>query len=150
LVDRNHLLHKAVRTSNENLYKYLLNFNVNVNSLDEYQCSPLFYGVSLKDKKAILYLSKKGGSVICPTDELFEMLVKELKTDNLSFFELLYHIEFKETLRQETNNEGRNVLHISAILGADKCLKYILEKFKFNVKSKDNYGKMYIDYLRNN
>ena len=31
------------------------------------------------------------------------MIVKEIKEDNALFFELLYHIEFKETLPQETN-----------------------------------------------
>ena len=80
-----------------------MNFNVDINHLDESDCTPLYYAIAQKDKKAIVYLSKKGGFVICPSDELFKMIVKEIKEDNASFFELLYHIEFKETLPQETN-----------------------------------------------
>jgi hypothetical protein len=72
-----------------------------------------------------------------------------LLSDDVSFFELLYHIEFKETLLEETNIEGRNALHLAALLNADKCLGYLLQKFKFNVKIKDNYGKTYTDYAKN-
>jgi ankyrin repeat protein len=98
LVNRNFLLHKAVKAENENLYKYFLQFEVDVNQIDRDESSPLFYAVSRRDKKAILYLTKKGGNVICPTDELFEMMGEALEKDDWKFFELLYHIEFKETL----------------------------------------------------
>lgn len=59
---------------------------------------------------------------------------------------MLYHVEFKETLRDVVNYEGRTALHLAALFKAQKCLKFLLEKFKFNVKQKDKYGKAYLDY----
>jgi hypothetical protein len=64
--------------------------------------------------------------VECPKDNLFDLIVKELKTDNVAFFELLYHIEFKETLREQVDWEGRSVLHKAAIQNASNCIKYLV------------------------
>jgi len=38
---------------------------------------------------------------------------------------MLYHVEFKETLRDVVNYEGRTALHLAAILKAHKSLKFL-------------------------
>ena len=80
---------------NENLYKYFLNFKIDINKEDENNCSPLYYAIVNQDKIAIQYLIRKDCKILCLEDELFQVIIKELMKDNLSFFELLYHIEFK-------------------------------------------------------
>jgi ankyrin repeat protein len=139
-----------MQSGNLALLNYFLSFSPDVNKLDEDECSPLYYAVNKRDKKAILALVKKGGGVICSSDELFQIIAEALEKDDLGFFELLYHIEFKDTLKEQLNTEGRNCLHMAACLGAKKCLEYLLEKFKFNLKIRDEYGKTYNDYLKNN
>ena len=86
LVDRNHLLHRAVQNGNEVLYKHFLMFLVDFNGLDESDCSPMFYAVAKRDKKAVLSLKKKESLVICPVDELFELIAEALLKDEREFF----------------------------------------------------------------
>jgi ankyrin repeat protein len=83
LIKENHLLHHAVKASNEALYRYFLSVGAEGNSLDEEDCSPLFYAVQNQDKKAVQMLCKRGCRVECPRDTLWDCLVLKLKSDNL-------------------------------------------------------------------
>ena len=76
LIDSNNLLHRAVQASNEGLYKYFLSFGINFDKEDDSECSPLFYAIVQKDKKAIQYLSRKGCKVICHEDDLFDLFIR--------------------------------------------------------------------------
>jgi hypothetical protein len=60
---------------------------------------------------------------------------------------MLFHIEFKKTLGEISNREKRNVAHIAAILGAEKCLDLFIVKFKFQLSQKDIYGATIEDYV---
>ncbi len=82
-----------------------------------------------------------GAIVICPLDLLFTIFIKELKNDNCEFFELLYHMEFKETIHSVINSEGRSLAHLSTIFKAEHCYRYFRDKFKINMNLKDRYGK---------
>ena len=46
------------------------------------------------------------------------MIIEAFQKDDKEFMELLYHIEFKRTLKELKNAEGRTVAHLAAILGA--------------------------------
>lgn len=69
----------------------------------------------------IQLLSKNGSRVIAQNDQLFEMFVQAIKKDDMEFFNLLYHTEFKETMRDIRNAENRTVAHIAGLLKAPKC-----------------------------
>jgi hypothetical protein len=90
--------------------------------------------------KIIQLLYKKSCHVICPCDLLMDVFVAEIKRDNADFFEMLFHIEFKTTLPDVVNREKRNVAHIAALFGAEKCLDLFIVKFKFQLSQKDQYG----------
>ena len=49
-------------------------------------------------------------------------------------------MEFKKTLKDIVNEEGRNIAHLSCLLGAKKCSKFLKEKFQVNFKIADIYG----------
>ena len=70
------------------------------------------------DKQMINFLMGHGGLVRCPFGLLFDKFVIELKKDNYKFYELLYHMEFRETLKDIINLEGRNLAHIASFLKA--------------------------------
>ena len=38
------------------------------------------------------------------------------------------------------NSEGKNLGHISSLIGANKCSKYLRDKFQVSFKASDNYG----------
>ena len=76
-----------------------------------------------------------------------DLFIAEMKKDNADFFEMLFHIEFKTTLPDIINREKRNVAHIAALLGAEKCLDLFIVKFKFQLSQKDQYGSTIEDYV---
>ena len=49
-------------------------------------------------------------------------------------------MEFKKTLKDIVNDEGRNLGHLSCLLGAKKCQKFLKDKFQVNFKAVDLYG----------
>ena len=60
---------------------------------------------------------------------------------------MLFHIEFKTTLPDIINREKRNIGHIAALLGSEKCLDLFIVKFKFQLSQKDQYGATIEDYV---
>ncbi len=58
----------------------------------------------------------------------------------------MYHMEFKDTLKNLRNYESRLVTHLAALLNAPKCLKLFIKSFKVSMSSKDIYGKAAQDY----
>lgn len=76
-----------------------------------------------------------------------DIFIAEIKKDNADFFEMLFHIEFKTTLSDIVNREKRNVAHIAALFGAEKCLDMFIVKFKFQLSQKDQYGSTIEDYV---
>jgi len=115
--------------------------------LDYDECSAFFYAMKSCNKSIIQLLYKKNCHVICPIDLLMDVFVGEVKKDNTDFFEMLFHIEFKTTLSDIVNREKRNVGHIAALLGAEKCLDLFMTKFKFQLSQKDQYGATIEDHV---
>jgi hypothetical protein len=140
IIDRNFLLHHAVRHENIALIGYFLELPIERDVLDHDECSAFFYAMKSCNKSIIQLLYKKSCHVICPCDLLMDVFIAEIKRDNADFFEMLFHIEFKTTLSDIINREKRNVAHIAALFGAEKCLDLFIVKFKFQLSQKDQYG----------
>lgn len=140
IINRNFLLHHAVRHQNIGLIDYFLDLPIDRDILDHDDCSAYFYALKSCNKSIIQLLHKRSCHVICPNDLLMDLFIAEIKKDNADFFEMLFHIEFKTTLSDIFNREKRNVAHIAALLGSEKCLDIFLVKFKFQLSQKDQYN----------
>ena len=98
----------------------------------------------------IKLLLTKGGRVIAPVDSLMELFVSKLRDDSHEFFELLYHMEFKDTIKTIENSERRTAAHLSVLLQAPKCVEVLKTKFKFAFAKKDIYQMSGLDYAVKN
>lgn len=95
IADLHHLLHRAVAADNLEMTEFLIGCGACINLEDHHSRSPLFHAVKHQNKSMIQLLSRNGGRVICFHEDLFEIFVDAVKKDDIEFFNLLYHIEFK-------------------------------------------------------
>ena len=67
--------------------------------------------------------------------------------DRQDFFNMLSHMEFKQTLKTIVNSEERNIGHIAALLKKEDCMKVLRERFNVPMNQPDTYGKTAFQYM---
>ena len=116
IVDNNNMLHQVVNDKNKKLLNTFLKMGADTNKEDKHDCSPCYYALLMSDKEIIWILLNYSGRVVAPIDVLMELFIEKLLNDDEDFFELLYHMEFKDNLEDIENSEKRNVGHLAVIL----------------------------------
>ena len=147
VASRGRLLHQAVQKRNIDMIHNLIRIKTPVNEEDDNSCSPLYYALLNGDKSIIRMLMLAEARVIAPIQDLFSLFIKNLKEHNCDFFMLLYHMEFKTSLKLIMNDENRSVAHIAAALRANRCLGVIRDKFNVPMNQPDIYDKTAQQYL---
>lgn len=74
------------------MVKFFLHSGANVNQEDVHSCSPMYYALKNKNKTLLQMLSKFDGRVVALVNDLFDILIENIKIDNVDFFNLIFHI----------------------------------------------------------
>lgn len=82
-------------SGNLEMTEFMIGCGASINLEDHHSRSPLFHAVKNQNKSMIQLLSRNGGRVVCLKEDLFEIFVDAIRKDDIEFFNLLYHIEFK-------------------------------------------------------
>ncbi|EAR86550.2 L-asparaginase (macronuclear) [Tetrahymena thermophila SB210] len=142
--DRRTALHVAVRESREQVCKFLIDEQVDVNFVDYFGRSPLYEAILTKNKKIVYMLIQNGGQIIAEKDEITNLLLDSAMTGDLDTIKLIYHSGLKN-FNDYTNIDQRNIGHVAASEGQLEIIKFLKYTARFDFSQRDIWDRTPLD-----
>jgi len=117
-------LHTAIYHGHHNVIKWLLKYGANVHVRDKHGNSPLKIAVETDQNKIIELLVQTGAHLTESPMKLGEALCNAVKKNSCT---RLKSYRLAQADLNSSDSCGRTALHVACSLGAEKCVKLLLE-----------------------
>jgi lysophospholipase len=139
-------IHIACKENRIEVVKFLINENINLDSVDRFGNSPLWEAVKNKNEDICRLVREKGGKIAANAEEIIDMIFNfatENKHEDLRFF----HANGLENLEEYLNYDKRTIAHVAAFKNNRETLN-LLNELGFDFGKKDRWGRTVYDEIK--